>query len=179
MECVSFDFTDSAHDGLLISTREWLESLTDSLATTIDILLDVDGCTTLVHDFDEAWNNVWERFSNQFLEICNVGNAAILLFKKGVYEVCFELENAPTENSLHFSNLEIDTNKVYIAEGGEHIIEMYSSKQTNYEVLSLVPGKYELYYKLDKHQDESLVTIFFKKVNEFASNHIEKIAIVA
>lgn len=181
MDCITFDFagsdfTTTGTDCLLISTKEWLSNLSDVWQSTIDILLDIDGRTALRYDFNASWDEVWELFAKQFLELSNTGIAAILLFRKGCYEVCFDFESSPTDDSVFFSNLEIySSNQVYVADGAELIIDPIG--KDNLEPFALEPGKYELYYHVMRL--ENLVTLFFKRVNQFTQQQIDKIAIVA
>lgn len=141
--------------GLLISSKQWFDNLSENLSYSLEIVLDVDGRSELIFDFpDQPWNDVWKLEANKWLSFTNSGIVALILFGTGTYNISFYLNNdlsndLSQNNQLqHFSNLKVE-DKIYITEADDFLISAFSDvlkyEDENFERLNIPFGFYEIY----------------------------------
>lgn len=72
---MKFDYLcDNMPDGLVLIDESYFDELNEDILYSFEILLDPEGRTELIYDFDgEDWRTVWERESVLIKEFCNAG----------------------------------------------------------------------------------------------------------
>lgn len=169
--------------GLLISSKQWFDNLSEELDYSLSIVIDVDGKTDQIFDFpDQSWNNVWTLEANKWLSLTNSGILALILFGEGTYNISFYLNNdlsndLSQNNQLqHFSNLKFE-DKMYITEADDFLISAFSDvlkhEDEDFEQLNIPVGFYQIYCSSKKHNgSEFAFDIVFHQVESLSDNNI-------
>ena len=176
---MKYKFKPDAGGGLLISSKRWLDSFSNTVGYRLDILLDVGGRTQLKFDFpNRSWDDVWQEEANYFLNLCQLGVATIIVFKEGLYEVHINLNQPLQTESIYVSNLIIEDNSILVAEAGDFLETYFSEENYEFQELILPSGCYEVYCTVKNTEPEKILNICFKQVKQFSTTSIREIICV-
>lgn len=176
---MKYKFKPDTEGGLLISSKQWLNSFSDAVGYRLSVLLDVDGQTELTCDYpNQSWDDVWQQEANYFLNLCQLGVATIIVFKKGLYEVHINLNQPLQTESIYVSNLIIEDNNILVAEAGDFLETYFSEENYEFQELILPSGFYEVYCTVKNTEPEKILNICFKQVKHLSTTSIREIICV-
>ena len=172
----NFSFDCDMGGGLIISSKQWFDDLSEQLAYSLMVVLDIDGNSELIYDFlGQSWNDVWLLEANKWLSLANSGIAASIILREGTYNVTMNLDihSSNIDKLSHFSNLKVEDNEIYIAEADDFLTG-YSSdilkyEDEDFERINIPSGFYKLYCTSKEDTgSESAFNIFFHQVENLS-----------
>lgn len=172
--------------GIIIASSQWFSEISEELVYSLEIILDTNGRTEVATDYSgQNWKQIWLSHAHEFVDMCNSGIVAVLIFQKKIftgqkekYKLIINKNFNYDSKLVHFANLEID-NHTYFAEIDGFLVESYGEKKyNNFQEIQVIPGLYELYYTVDKINKETTVNLFFKKVLSFDNKEISKVSVI-
>ncbi|RKM58183.1 hypothetical protein D6853_01195 [Butyrivibrio sp. X503] len=129
---MNYDYRCDGIDGLVLIDEKYLDEIDDNLLAELDIILDRDGKTELIHDFpNEKWKDVRKRETKNIVEFCNSGKMVLFLANKDEYNCKITISDTKSDS---YTYIDVESGKLIVINASE-LVQCLAYPELEMEIL--------------------------------------------